>query len=69
MRLRSILILLLLMAVLFALLRPRQVWAEFKRIQREWNTILRLLVTVIIVYLLYGLYQIWSGNLVWWPFS
>jgi hypothetical protein len=68
-RLRSLLLLLFFAAVLLTLLRPKQVWAEIQRIQSQWDTILRLLVIVIFGYILYGLYQIWSGNLSWWPFS
>lgn len=49
--------------LLLILLRPRQVWAEFRRIQSQWDLILRLLVVVVIGYLLYGLYTIWDNGL------
>ncbi|MCB0113756.1 MAG: hypothetical protein KDD84_06690 [Caldilineaceae bacterium] len=48
--------------------RPKQILAEFRRIQSQWDTILRLLVIVIIGYMLYGVYQVWSGNVSWWPY-
>jgi hypothetical protein len=54
--------------VLLVFLNPKMVWAEIKRIQSQWDLILRLLVTVIFVYICYGLYQLWAGNVVWWPF-
>ncbi|MEZ4831862.1 MAG: hypothetical protein R2873_07640 [Caldilineaceae bacterium] len=67
MRLRT-LILLLFVVVLLMLWRPKQILAEFRRIQSQWDTILRLLVIVIIGYMLYGVYQVWSGNVSWWPY-
>jgi hypothetical protein len=47
---------------------PKMLWGEIKRIHSQWDMILRLLVTVIFVYMCYGLYQLWAGNVVWWPF-
>ena len=67
MRLRT-LILLLFVVVLLMLWRPKQILAEVRRIQSQWDTILRLLVIVIIGYMLYGVYQVWSGNVSWWPY-
>jgi hypothetical protein len=54
--------------VLLFIWQPKVIWAEIKRIHSQWDTILRLLVTVIFVYICYGLYQLWAGNVVWWPF-
>ncbi|MEZ4633554.1 MAG: hypothetical protein R2856_00975 [Caldilineaceae bacterium] len=67
MRLRT-LILRVFVVVLLMLWRPKQILAEFRRIQSQWDTILRLLVIVIIGYMLYGVYQVWSGNVSWWPY-
>jgi hypothetical protein len=66
-RVRTLIILLVLVIILLLLWRPRQIYAEFKRIQSQWDVILRLLVAVIFGYMLYGFYQIWSGNVTWWP--
>jgi hypothetical protein len=67
-RVRSLLLILAMTVVLLVFLNPKMVWAEIKRIQSQWDLILRLLVTVIFVYICYGLYQLWAGNVVWWPF-
>lgn len=59
---RRILIFLVLLVILLIIARPKMLWAEFKRIRTQWNTILGLLVTVIFVYLVYGLYTAWSNG-------
>jgi len=46
-------------------LRPGVVKSEVQRIYTQRNTIWRLLSLVVIVYLLYGLYTIWSGGYEW----
>lgn len=68
MRLRTLLFVLSLLIILLAIWRPKQILAEIQRIHSQWDTILRLLVIVVVGYMLYGLYQIWSGNVSWWPF-
>lgn len=60
------LLLLLLLAVLIVLIKPSILWDEASRIWSQRETILRLLVLVVGLYLLYGLYTIWSANLAWW---
>jgi hypothetical protein len=62
-RLRHLVFILVIILILF-ILRPRQVWAEVKRIHRQWDLLLYLLVTVIIVYLaLWSLLYRWRRNL------
>jgi hypothetical protein len=67
-RLRYLLFILVILLIFF-ILRPRVVWAEFKRIYRQWDFLLGLLVTVIIVYLLYGLYTVGFDHPSWWPYQ
>jgi hypothetical protein len=62
--LRRILLILLVLLVLIVL-RPGVVKSEAQRIYTQRNTIWRLLSLVVIVYLLYGLYTIWSGGYEW----
>lgn len=54
--------------VLLVIWQPKVIWSEIQRIRSQWDLILRLLVIVILVYIGYGIYQVWSGNVVWWPF-
>jgi hypothetical protein len=68
MRTRSILLILLLTLILLFIWQPKVLWAEIKRIHSQWDLILKLLVTVIAVYLGYGVYRLWSGDVTWWPF-
>jgi len=62
--LRRILFIVLILVVLIVL-RPSAVKSEVQRIYTQRNTIWRLLSLVVIVYLLYGLYTIWSGGYEW----
>lgn len=64
MSLRRILLILLVLIVL-VMLRPGVVKSEVQRIYTQRNTIWRLLSLLVIVYLLYGLYTIWSGGYEW----
>ena len=64
MSLRRILFIVLILVVLIVL-RPSAVKSEVQRIYTHRNTIWRLLSLVVIVYLLYGLYTIWSGGYEW----
>lgn len=54
------LLLVLLLVIIVVVLKPKIVWQEFNRMWSQRETILRLLVTVVGLYLLYGLYTIWS---------
>jgi hypothetical protein len=67
-RVRSLLLILVIAVVFMIFFNPKMLWGEIKRIHSQWDMILRLLVTVIFVYICYGLYQLWAGNVVWWPF-
>ncbi len=64
MSLRRLLFVLLILVVL-VVLRPSAVKSEVQRIYTQRETIWRLLSLVVIVYLLYGLYTIWSGGYEW----
>lgn len=64
MSLRRILLIFLVLLVL-VVLRPGVVKSEAQRIYTQRHTIWRLLSLVVIVYLLYGLYTIWSGGYEW----
>lgn len=64
MSLRRILLVLLILVVLI-LLRPSVVKSEVQRIYNQREMIWRLLSLVVILYLLYGLYTIWSGGYEW----
>jgi glycopeptide antibiotics resistance protein len=65
---RYLLFVLVILVIIF-ILRPRQVWAEMKRIHRQWDLLLYLLVGVIVVYLVYGLYTAGMGDPARWPFQ
>jgi uncharacterized membrane protein len=62
--LRRILLVFLVLLVL-VVLRPGVVKSEVQRIYTQRDTIWRLLSLVVIIYLLYGLYTIWSGGYEW----
>lgn len=64
MSLRRILLIVLVLIIL-VLLRPSAVKSEVKRIYSQRETIWRLLSLLVILYLLYGLYTIWSGGYEW----
>lgn len=64
MTIRRLLIIFLLIGLLL-LLKPKAVWSEFQRIRSQWNTILGLLVVVVAVYLLYGVWTLFSNDLPW----
>jgi hypothetical protein len=57
------LLVLLALIILLLLLKPRWLWRELNRIWSQRETIIRLLMIVIAVYLLYGVYTIWMGEI------
>ncbi len=57
---RRLLAMVLLVLLLVTVLRPGAVWAEVRRIRRQWNLALGLVAAVILAYLLYGLYMMWQ---------
>ena len=61
MKIRYLLLALVMLAVIF-LLTPKAVWAEYKRIRSQWNTILTLLVIVVGAYLLFGFWRAYVGT-------
>ena len=63
---KRILFWLVLIAALF-LLRPGDTWRETQRIWRQRNLILGVLVTVIVTYLIYGIYSLYrQGGVFGW---
>lgn len=62
------LVLVFLVILILVLAKPKWVWGEIRRIRSQWDTILRLLVVVVVVYLLYGVYTVWVTEPAWWPF-
>jgi len=56
--LRRILILIILLLLVIAF-RPRTVWAESQRMWAQRDRIFRVLAVVIIVYLAYGIFQLY----------
>lgn len=64
MSLRRVLFILLILLVLIVL-RPSTIKSEVQRIYTQRDTIWRLLSLLVIIYLLYGLYTIWSGSYEW----
>jgi hypothetical protein len=63
---RRLLFWLVLIGALF-LLRPRATWRETRRIWSQRNLILGVLVTVIAIYLFYGIYSLYrQGGLPGW---
>ena len=55
---------LLIIVVVLILIRPSQVWKETKRTWAQRDLILRILVSLIGLYLIYGLYSLYSKG---WP--
>lgn len=55
--------------LLLAIFRPSGFWKELKRIWEQRETITRVLFVVVMAYLLYGIYQLYSEGWLdhWWP--
>ena len=62
MNLRRILILIIVL-ILIAAFKPVTVWSEFKRIWDHREFILRVLVILVGIYLLYGLYSMYTQGM------
>ena len=66
MKLRTVLMLIVIMVFLIAL-KPRGMWTEIKRSWAERERIMRVLFFVVMVYFLYGLYSMYQkGMIPWW---
>jgi hypothetical protein len=60
------LFLLLIIIFLLLLYKPSGIWAELRRTWRMRDSILRVLVAIIGLYLLYGVFQLYMrGDLTW----
>jgi hypothetical protein len=58
----------LLLIIIFLLLvyKPSGIWAEMRRTWRMRDSVLRVLVAIIGLYLLYGVYELYKrGDLAW----
>lgn len=62
MNLRRVLILIIILLVIIAF-KPKTAYGEFKRIWDHRDAVLRMLVIVIGIYLLYGLYSMYSRGM------
>ncbi len=62
MKLKGLLLLLLLVATVMILARPKEAWTEMKRswARREW--IVTMLLVAIVAYFLYGVYTMYTEN-------
>lgn len=54
------LFLLLVLVVLIWLFKPAQVWGEARRMWRQRELMLKVLVAMIVLYLLYGVYELYE---------
>lgn len=54
------LVIFLIIILLFAIFRPSGFWRELKRIWDQRETITRFLTILVLAYLAYGLYQLYS---------
>lgn len=65
MKLRYMLVLIVIM-LFFIVLKPRGMWAEFKRTWAQRERIVRVLFFVVVVYFLYGLYSMYQRGMLDW---
>lgn len=57
---------LLLILLVVVVLRPGTAWREGKRIWGERDRFLRVIVTVLIIYLIYGVYSLYQNGMLPW---
>ena len=63
---RRILIYLVIILLMLAATRPRETWRQAQQMWSQRNYVLAVLATTIIVYLVYGLYQMYrQGYFLW----
>ncbi len=63
---RKLLLYLAVLALIFFVLRPRQSWENLKQMYTYRRWLLVTVSTLLLVYLVYGLWQIWRAGLWWW---
>lgn len=56
------LVIFLIIILLLAVFRPSGVWRELKRIWEQRETITRILTVLIMAYLLYGVYRLYTDG-------
>ncbi|MCE7988623.1 MAG: hypothetical protein DYG89_46295 [Caldilinea sp. CFX5] len=56
------LVIFLIIILLLAIFRPSGVWRELKRIWEQRETITRILTVLVLVYLAYGIYRLYSDG-------
>ena len=59
---RRFLLTVIIILLLYSVFKPVATWQEARRIWSQRDYILRVLVTVIAVYFLYGLFQLWARH-------
>jgi hypothetical protein len=62
---RRLIIYLLILAVTFFVLRPRESWTNMKQMYEHRRWLIGVISTILIIYLIYGFWQIWRQGL-WW---
>lgn len=62
---RRLITYLAILAVTFFVLRPRESWTNMKQMYAQRRWVIGVISTVLIIYLLYGFWQIWRQGL-WW---
>ncbi len=62
---RRLVIYLVILAALFFAMRPRESWNNVKQAYEQRRWLLGVISTMLIIYLLYGFWQIWQQGL-WW---
>lgn len=64
---RRFLLTVIIILLLYSVIKPAATWQEARRMWSQRDRILRVLVTVISVYFLYGLFQLWARQGYPWP--
>ena len=57
---RRFLFAVIIILLFYSVVKPSATWQEARRMWSQRDRILRVLVTVIVVYFLYGLFQLWA---------
>lgn len=57
---RRILIYLVIALLILAAMRPRETWRQAQQMWSQRNYVMAIVVTTIVVYLIYGLYQMYQ---------
>lgn len=63
---RKLLFYLLALALVFFVLRPRRSWENLREMYTYRRWLLAVISTLLLVYIAFGIYQIWKAGLWWW---